>query len=95
MTVGEKTKLINNKMEQNKAQDNLNGETAKISALSSGNASKYEFLFGKDVLPKKDLFEKAANMKKIKYSHWVKVSKAETDLAKKQYQELNMFFKFH
>ena len=95
MTVSEKTKLINNKMEQNKAQDNLNGETAKISALSSGNASKYEFLFGKDVLPKKDLFEKAANMKKIKYSHWVKESKAETDLAKKQYQELNMFFKFH
>ena len=80
MTVSEKTKLINNKMEQNKAQDNLNGETAKISALSSGNASKYEFLFGKDVLPKKDLFEKAANMKKIKYSHWVKYQKQKLTL---------------
>ena len=80
MTVSEKTKLINNKMEQNKAQDNLNGETAKISALSSGNASKYEFLFGKDVLPKKDLFQKAANMKKIKYSHWVKCQKQKLTL---------------
>ena len=30
---------------------------ARISALSSGNASKYEFLTGKDVLPEKDLLD--------------------------------------
>ena len=30
-----------------------------ISALSSGNVGKYEYLTGKDVLPEKDLLEKA------------------------------------
>ena len=44
---------IDNKIEQNKAQYNLDRQTAKIFALSSGNVSKYEFLTGKDVLPGK------------------------------------------
>ena len=44
MTAGEKTKTIDNKIEQNKAQHDLVRQTAKISALSSGNTSKYEFL---------------------------------------------------
>ena len=38
-----KTKATNNKIEQNKAYK-LDSQTAKISALSSGNISKYEFL---------------------------------------------------
>ena len=50
MSISEKTKSINNKIEQNKAQQNLDRQTAKISALSSGNVSKDEFLTGKDVL---------------------------------------------
>ena len=50
MSISEKTKSINNKIEQNKAQQNLDRQTAKISALSSGNVSKHEFLTGKDVL---------------------------------------------
>ena len=33
------------------------------SDLSSGNASKYEFLAGKDILPEKDVLEKAAGIK--------------------------------
>ena len=49
---------IDSKIEKNKAQYNLDRQTAKISALSSGNVSKYEFLTGKDALPKKDLLEK-------------------------------------
>ena len=40
-------KTINNKIEQNKAQFDLDRQTAKISALSSRNISKYEFLTGK------------------------------------------------
>ena len=44
MSVSEKIKTIDNKIEQNKAQYNLGRQTAKISALSSGNVSKYEFL---------------------------------------------------
>ena len=55
MTVCEKIKTIDNKTKQNKTQYNLDRQTAQISALPSGNASKPEFLTGKDVLPRKDL----------------------------------------
>ena len=37
--------------EQNKTQYDLDRQTAKISALSLGNVSKYELLSDKDVLP--------------------------------------------
>ena len=53
MNNSEKIKAINNKIEQNKAQYSLDKQTAKISALSSGNVSKYEFLTDKDVSPEK------------------------------------------
>ena len=66
MSVNEKIKAINNKNEQNKTQDDLDRQTAKISAFS-GNASKNEFLTGKDVLPEKDLPEKAATIKRFEY----------------------------
>ena len=52
MSFSEKIKTIDNKIEQKKVQYNLDRQTAKISALSSKNVSKYEFLTGKDVLPK-------------------------------------------
>ena len=41
MSISGKIKAINNKIEQNKTQCNLHTQTAKISALSSGNTSKY------------------------------------------------------
>ena len=69
----------------NKAQYDLDRQTAKISALSSGNVSKCEFFTGKDVLPEKDLLEKATR-KRFKYSPLGKKLKAQTDIAKKQYQ---------
>ena len=50
-------KAINHKIKQNKAPYNLDRQTAKISGLSSGNVSKYEFLIGKAVLPEKELFK--------------------------------------
>ena len=65
MSVREKIKPINNKIEQNKARYNLDRQTAKISSLLSGNVSKYKFLTGKDVLPEKDLLDKAAMMLNI------------------------------
>ena len=68
MSISEKIKAINNKIEQNKAQYNLDRQTAKSCALSSGNVSKYEFLTGKDVIVKKDLLEKAAILKRLEYS---------------------------
>ena len=60
MSISEKHKAINNKIEQNKAQYDLYRRTTKISALSSGNVSKYQRLTGKDVLPEKNCQEKLA-----------------------------------
>ena len=68
MSVSDKIKAINNEIEQNKAQYNLDRQTAKISALSSGNVSKYDVLTGKDILPEKNLLEKAASLKRFEYS---------------------------
>ena len=86
MCISEKIKAIDNKIEQNKAQYNLDKQTAKISALSSGNVSKYEFLTEKVVLPKKDLLEKAAAIKRFEYSLLAKELKRQTNVAEKQYQ---------
>ena len=63
MIISEKIKTTNNKIEQSKAQFDLDEQTAKISALSSGNVNKCEFSTGKDVLPEKDLIEKAETKK--------------------------------
>ena len=41
MTVSEK--IIDNRIEQNKVQLNLDKQTAKILASSSGSVNKYEF----------------------------------------------------
>ena len=54
-------------------------EKLKISALSSGNVSKYEFLTGIYVLPQKDLLEKATTMKRLEYFPLDKELKAQTD----------------
>ena len=64
MSNSEKIKAINNKIEENKVQCDLDRQTAKISALSSGNVSKYEFWTGKDVLPERDLLEKVTAIKR-------------------------------
>ena len=93
MSISEKIKTIDNEIEQNKAQYVLDRQTAKISALSSGNFSKYEFLTGKDVLPEKDLLEKAAAMKRFKYSPLGKELKKQTSVAEKQCQKLGNAFK--
>ena len=89
MSFSEKIKTINKKIEHNKAQYSLDKQTAKISALWSGNASKYEFLTGKDILPEKNLLWKAAALKRVKYSLLRKELKAQTVTAKKQYQKLD------
>ena len=63
MSVSEKIKAINNKIEQNKAHYDLDRQTATISALSSGNVCKYEFLTGRDVLIETDLLVKPTGIK--------------------------------
>ena len=81
MTVSEKIKTINNKIEQNKAQYDLDRQTAKISDLSLENVSKYEFLTRKDVLPENELLEKAVGIKIIEYSPLGKELKKHTSAA--------------
>ena len=83
MTSVEKVKAINNKIKQNKAHYSLDRQTAKMSALSSGNVTKYEFLTGKDILPERDLLEKTAAIKRFEYSLLGKELKKQTSFAKK------------
>ena len=85
MSICEKIKTIDNKIEQNKIRYDLDRQTTKISALPSGHFSKYEFLTGKDILPEKDLLEKTATVKRFEYSILGKELKAQTDIAKKKY----------
>ena len=72
MNISEKIKAINKKIERNKFQYDLDRPIDKISALSSGNVSKYEFLTDEDVLPEKDVLEKVATMKRFEYSNLAK-----------------------
>ena len=90
MSISEKIKAINNKTDQNQAQYNLDRKTPKISTLSSGNVSKYEFLNGKDVLSEKNLLEKSSTIKRFEYSLLGKELNVQTDI--EQYQLLNKFF---
>ena len=69
MTRKEQNKILDNKIKANNAQYNLDRMNAEISAYSSGNLSKYEYLTNKDLSYKPDAFEKA----KFEYSLLVKV----------------------
>ena len=68
MSTAEKIKLINNNIEQNKAQYNLDRQKAKITPLSSINDSWYDFLSGKNFLLEKCWLEKAVGIKRFEYS---------------------------
>ena len=46
----------------------------------------------KDILPERELLEKAATLKRFEYSPLGKELKAQTDIAKKQYQGLDKAF---
>ena len=63
--VSEEVKTISNKIEQNKAQYNLDRKTSKVSALSSETLSNYEFLTGKYVLPEKGLLQNLQQWKDL------------------------------
>ena len=69
MTVTDQIKILNRKMKQNEAQYDLDREAAKISALSSNNINKYEYLTGEDLGIKPSTIEKT----KFEHSPLVKV----------------------
>ena len=64
MTRKEQVKIFDNKIEANNAQYNLDGMNAEISASSSGDLPKYEYLTKKDLGYKPDAFEQT----KFEYS---------------------------
>ena len=69
MTRKEQSKILNDKIKANNAQYNLDRMNAEISAYSSGNLSKYEYLTNKDLGYKPSAFEQA----KFEYSPLGKV----------------------
>ena len=64
MTITDQIKLLNKKNMQNDAQYDLDRKAAKISALSSNNLDKYEYLTGEDLRLKPSTIEQA----KFEYS---------------------------
>ena len=59
MILTEQVKILDDKIKANKAQYALDKQTAKISALSSGELEKYEFLTGEDLGYKQDVAQKS------------------------------------
>ena len=59
MTITDQSKILNKKIMQNEAQYNLDRKAAKISALSSNNLDKYEYLTGEDLGSKPNTTEQA------------------------------------
>ena len=69
MTLTEQVKILDDKIKANKAQYELDIEAAKISALSSRELEKYEYLTGEDLGYKPNVIQKA----KFEYSPLGKV----------------------
>ena len=59
MTVTDQIKILDRKIIQNEAQYDLDRKAAKISALSSNNLGKYEYLTGEDLGLKPSTVEQA------------------------------------
>ena len=64
MTLTEQVKILDDKIKANKARYDLDREAGKISALSSKELEKYEYLTGKDLGYKPDVIQSA----KFEYS---------------------------
>ena len=64
MTINEQIKILDNKIRSNQSQYDLDRQNAKISALSSGELDKYDYLTSEDLGYKPDVVQKA----KFEYS---------------------------
>ena len=81
MTVTDQLKIIDNKIKVNQAQFDLDRLAAKISAYSSVDLRKYEYMTGEDLGYKPSVFEQA----KFDYSPLGKVfNKVLTEEDKKE-----------
>ena len=83
MIVSKTNKITDNKIKRKmQAQYKWDKQKTQISALSSGIVNKYEFLTGEDILLEKYLLEKAATIKRSKYSPLDSVLKIQTAIVK-------------
>ena len=63
MTVKDQLKVLDNRIKLNKADHDLYKKNAEVSALSSGDLNKYEYL------PSKDLGYKPSPLEKAKFEY--------------------------
>ena len=67
MTITDQIRTLKRKIMQNEAQYNLDRKSAKISALSSHNLGKYDYLSGED------LSQALLNKLNLSILNWVKL----------------------
>ena len=75
MTVTDQIKILDRKITQNEAQYDLDRKAAEISALSSNNLGKYEYLTGEDL----DLKPSTVERTKFEYSSLGKIFNKSSD----------------
>ena len=101
MTVTDQIKSLNRKIKQNESQYDLDRKAAEISALSSKNLDKYEYLTGEDLDLKPSAVEKAkfeysplgiSLNKAFKQSEVRSVTKNKSDF---DYDSNHAFFRFY
>ena len=84
MTVTDQIKILDRKIMPNEAQYHLDRKAAKISALSSNNLDKYEYLTGEDLGLKPSTVEQAkfeySALGKIFNKDWMKMIKKKDSL---------------
>ena len=90
MTVGEKIKTTDNKIEQNKTQFYLDRKLLRFQLYI---IRKHEFLTSKDVLPKKHLLEKTTTTKIFQYSPLGNELRKQTSPVEKQYKRSDTLMK--
>ena len=56
---------IDDKIKDEKLQDDVNREAVKISLLSSGKINKYEYLTGEEILP----FDQSRRIEQAKFTY--------------------------
>ena len=69
MAVPNQLKILDRKIMQNEAQHDLDRKATKVSALSSNNLDKYEYLTGEDLYLKTSTVEQ--NKQDLSILHWV------------------------
>ena len=90
MTITEQVKIRNNKNRANKAQYDLDRQNAKISALSSGELVKYEYLVVENLGCKPDVVQK----EKLKYSTLDQLFNKGLDTTHKKERLFQLLFTF-